>query len=107
VALTASCNAKNSFLRLSRVCASLNKADFVNAFGTTPTEAFTPIFFFPNISTGVPPLGEAELDFVGLADASVASPPSSSSSPPNDNFGVPTLRFFFFSGGSFGVDALY
>ena len=52
-------------------------------------------------SLGVPDLGEAVFDFA------VSVPLPSSSSSPNDNFGVPTFRFFFFEGGWLGVDALY
>jgi len=75
----------------------------VNALGIIPTEALTPIFFFTAVSTGVPALEESPLDF-GVG--STASPSSSSSSTPNDNFGVPILRFFFLICCSLGVDAL-
>jgi hypothetical protein len=62
-----------------------------------------PTFFF---SLGVP---ERDRASIGVF-ASVLSPPPSSSSTPNESLGVPTLRFFFFTGAlllSLGVDALY
>ena len=109
VALIASCNTKNSFLKLSLVWASLSKADLVRALGAIATEELIPIFFLGASfeDTGVTDRGVAELDLdcPGVGP-SVLSPPPSSSSTPNDNFGVPVFLFFFFRC-SLGVDALY
>jgi hypothetical protein len=93
----------------------------VSALGAKEMEVFAESFCFLGTEEekGEPlrlEMGVFFVDVLRLDVLSSASPVSSSSSLPNESFGVPTLRFFFLITlvvvvfgveDSWGVDALY
>lgn len=95
--LTASCIAKNSFRRASRVCVSASIAAFVIAFGGGGAFGFGAIRREEASSIGVFEVDLETLDSRGVATES--SPVSSFSSSANESLLLASGFFFFFFGG--------